>query len=79
MQYDDGIKTWASPEELLLRDLVILAVTIRDDRQVNSLTLVNATKGYILIIYGSTALNGGDAFCAENTCFRPQFCIFSPP
>ncbi|MHB8629097.1 MAG: ParB/RepB/Spo0J family partition protein [Aggregatilineales bacterium] len=34
-----------SPEETLLRDLVNLAVTIRDDGQVNPLTVVDATQG----------------------------------
>jgi len=34
-----------SPEETLLRDLVNLAVTIRDDGQVNPLTVVDASEG----------------------------------
>lgn len=34
-----------SPEEALLRDLVNLAVTIRDDGQVNPLTVVDVTQG----------------------------------
>lgn len=34
-----------SPEEQLVRDLVNLAVTIRDDGQVNPLTVVDATQG----------------------------------
>lgn len=34
-----------SPEEQLVRDLVNLAVTIRDDGQVNPLTVVDATHG----------------------------------
>ncbi len=34
-----------SPEETLLRDLVNLAVTIRDDGQVNPLTVVDAAEG----------------------------------
>ena len=34
-----------SPEEQLLRDLVNLAVTIRDDGQVNSLTVVDVSQG----------------------------------
>ncbi len=34
-----------SPEEQLLHDLVNLAVTIRDDGQVNPLTVVDATQG----------------------------------
>jgi hypothetical protein len=34
-----------SPEEQLLRDLVHLAVTIRDDGQVNPLTVVDASQG----------------------------------
>ncbi|QPC80910.1 hypothetical protein G4Y79_14470 [Phototrophicus methaneseepsis] len=34
-----------SPEEILLRDLVTLALTIRDDGQVNPLTVVDVTQG----------------------------------
>ena len=34
-----------SPEESLLRDLVTLAVTIRDDGQVNPVTVVDVTEG----------------------------------
>ena len=34
-----------SPEETLLRDLVNLAVTIRDDGQINPLTVVDVTQG----------------------------------
>ena len=34
-----------TPEEQLLRDLVNLAVTIRDDGQVNPLTVVDASQG----------------------------------
>jgi hypothetical protein len=34
-----------SPEEQLLRDLVNLAITIRDDGQVNPLTVVDASQG----------------------------------
>lgn len=34
-----------SPEEQLVRDLVNLAVTIRDDGQITSLTIVEATQG----------------------------------
>ena len=34
-----------SPEEQLLRDLVNLAITIRDDGQVNPLTVVDASHG----------------------------------
>lgn len=34
-----------SPEELLLRDLVNLAMTIRDDGQVNPLTVVDVSQG----------------------------------
>ncbi len=36
-----------SPEETLLRDLVNLAVTIRDDGQVNPLTVVDVSEGLI--------------------------------
>ncbi len=37
-----------SPEEVLLRDLVNLAVTIRDDGQVNPLTVVDVSQGVTL-------------------------------
>lgn len=36
-----------TPEELLLRDLVNLAVTIRDDGQVNPITVIDVTQGVI--------------------------------
>jgi hypothetical protein len=45
---DDETNTEAqrlSPEEQLVRDLVNLVVTIRDDGQVNSLTVVDTTQG----------------------------------
>lgn len=42
---DDEAKAAPSPEETLLRDLVTLAVTIRDDGQVNPLTVVDITEG----------------------------------
>ena len=42
---DEEAKTASSPEETLLRDLVTLAVTIRDDGQVNPLTVVDSTEG----------------------------------
>jgi hypothetical protein len=42
---DDETKTPLSPEELLLRDLVTLAITIGDDGQVNPLTVVDASEG----------------------------------
>ncbi|MBA3870765.1 MAG: ParB N-terminal domain-containing protein [Anaerolineae bacterium] len=45
---DDETETEApqlSPEEQLVRDLVNLAVTIRDDGQVNPLTVVDVTQG----------------------------------
>jgi hypothetical protein len=42
---DDEAKAPPSPEEILLRDLVTLAVTIRDDGQVNPLTVVDITEG----------------------------------
>ena len=41
---DDTVGTF-SPEEILLRDLVNLAVTIRDDGQVNPLTVVDISQG----------------------------------
>ena len=41
---DDTIGAF-SPEEVLLRDLVNLAVTIRDDGQVNPLTVVDISQG----------------------------------
>ncbi|MHB8624784.1 MAG: ParB/RepB/Spo0J family partition protein [Aggregatilineales bacterium] len=42
---ESEISSDLSPEETLLRDLVNLAVTIRDDGQVNPLTVVDATQG----------------------------------
>lgn len=42
---DDEAKSAPSPEESLLRELVTLAVTIRDDGQVNPLTVVDITEG----------------------------------
>lgn len=42
---DDEQKASLSPEEQLLRDLVNLAVTIRDDGQVNPLTVVDVSEG----------------------------------
>jgi len=36
-----------TPEEILLRDLVNLAVTIRDDGQVNPITVIDVTQGVI--------------------------------
>lgn len=42
---DEEAKTTISPEESLLRDLVNLAVTIRDDGQVNPVTVVDVTEG----------------------------------
>jgi len=42
---DDEAKMAPSPEESLLRDLVTLAVTIRDDGQVNPVTVVDVTEG----------------------------------
>jgi hypothetical protein len=42
---DEDQSTHLSPEEQLLHDLVNLAVTIRDDGQVNPLTVVDVTQG----------------------------------
>ena len=42
---DDEADTKLTPEEALLRDLVILAVTIRDDGLVNPITVVDMTQG----------------------------------
>ena len=42
---DDEIPEKLSPEEDILRDLVHLAVTIRDDGQVNPLTVVDVSQG----------------------------------
>lgn len=42
---DDEQKSPLSPEEALLRDLVNLAITIRDDGQVNPLTVVDVSQG----------------------------------
>ena len=50
-----------SPEEQLLRDLVNLAVTIRDDGQVNPLTVVDVSQGATRLFQdrdGRTALLG---------------------
>ena len=41
----DEQKSPVSPEEALLRDLVNLAITIRDDGQVNPLTVVDVSQG----------------------------------
>jgi hypothetical protein len=41
----EEVETKLSPEEQLLRDLVNLAVTIRDDGQVNPLTVVDVSQG----------------------------------
>jgi hypothetical protein len=42
---EEESETKLSPEEQLLRDLVNLAVTIRDDGQVNPLTVVDVSQG----------------------------------
>ena len=42
---DDESGTVLSPEEQLLHDLVNLAITIRDDGQVNPLTVVDVSQG----------------------------------
>jgi hypothetical protein len=42
---EEEIHTSLSPEEKLLRDLVVLAITIRDDGQVNPLTVVDVSQG----------------------------------
>jgi hypothetical protein len=42
---DEDAQTQLSPEEQLLRDLVNLAITIRDDGQVNPLTVVDVSQG----------------------------------
>jgi len=42
---ENEITSELSPEETLLRDLVNLAVTIRDDGQVNPLTVVDVSEG----------------------------------
>jgi hypothetical protein len=42
---DNDAEVKLSPEEQLLRDLVNLAVTIRDDGQVNPLTVVDVSQG----------------------------------
>jgi hypothetical protein len=44
-QAQEETSTVLSPEELLLRDLVNLAMTIREDGQVNPLTVVNVSQG----------------------------------
>ncbi|MBE2269248.1 MAG: hypothetical protein IAE80_13530 [Anaerolinea sp.] len=42
---EDDAEIKLSPEEILLRDLVNLAITIRDDGQVNPLTVVDVSQG----------------------------------
>jgi hypothetical protein len=42
---EEEVETRLSPEEQLLRDLVNLAVTIRDDGQVNPLTVLDVSQG----------------------------------
>ena len=42
---EDEIDVRLTPEEELLRDLVNLAVTIRDDGQVNPITVIDVTEG----------------------------------
>lgn len=42
---EEDVEVKLSPEEQLLRDLVNLAVTIRDDGQVNPLTVVDVSQG----------------------------------
>jgi hypothetical protein len=42
---EDEVTVNLSPEEVLLRDLVNLAMTIRDDGQVNPLTVVDGSQG----------------------------------
>lgn len=42
---DDDAEAKLSPEEILLRDLVNLAVTINDDGQVNPITVVDVSEG----------------------------------
>ncbi len=42
---DEPTKLSISPEEVLLTDLVTLAITIRDDGQVNPLTVVDVSQG----------------------------------
>ena len=42
---DDDIDIKLTPEEEFLRELVNLAVTIRDDGQVNPITVIDVTEG----------------------------------
>jgi hypothetical protein len=44
---EDDAAVQLSPEEQLLRDLVNLAITIRDDGQVNPLTVVDVSQGVV--------------------------------
>ena len=44
-EHEEDTTSDFSPEEQLLRDLVNLAVTIRDDGQVNPLTVVDVSQG----------------------------------
>ena len=65
----DGI-TALSPEEHLLRDLVNLAVTIRDDGQVNPLTVVDISQGMTRLFRIET----GEAVTGSPGC-----CVISCP
>ena len=61
-----------SPEEQLLRDLVNLAVTIRDDGQVNPLTVVDVSQGATRLFRietgnGATGRPGCCATSSRNT------------
>ncbi len=47
---DDEPAVNLSPEETLLRDLVNLAITIRDDGQVNPLTVVDVSQGVTRLV-----------------------------
>ncbi len=44
---DDDTPLNLSPEEIILRDLVHLAITVRDDGQVNPLTVVDVSEGVV--------------------------------
>jgi ParB-like nuclease domain len=66
---DDEAKIPPLPEEVLLRDLVTLAVTIRDDGQVNPLTVVDMTEGVTRLYRIET---GERRYWASN-CFAISF------
>ncbi len=55
---DNETNVVLSPEEQLLRDLVNLAMTIRDDGQVNPLTVVDVSQGVTRLFRIETGSDG---------------------